>query len=831
MESVRASVSDGASINTGYLTDGSGKSGGEIQESKDLSDDLIHDLDSYLEDINERLIISRMVSDSIIKGMVNAISQESTEIVAAKELEVARLKEVLYQRHRNSEIKSSFTLGKQDSVQLQARDVKSFGFLNETVKEQMQTLGKCIASTKEISGDLKENSMLKSDLDKAYNSLKTTLKVMCQQVDEFAYSPESSVEEWKIELNIHKELEAMVFGTVIVGLRDDYEEQLWSVNNVLALIDKFNDIPGIRHQLDSILKCFVGHEVGNLSPQGSIEMDHFHRKVLPSTHLWDANHKESKYSMPDNLEISQLKHMSAQDLYQHFKTVITEMKREHESTVQQMTEEYFALKRELLKEREFVKEIGPFAALKKDKEFEIVRKKIPEVLVKLDDMVRDNEILSEFCNHSRDTLDSLLGENRRLKELLYKQKQEVHCLSLQTSDARKKLLQHSLAEENLHKMVKDLKFALQDQHIEASISEEVYKCVIREITASVNSNLEDIDLKSVILEDVYGTIYEGALHAVDVVSKSDFEENLDMQSCLMQEIYEILFQEVVGKMSRELNELKDECLDSLKGKVSEIENELTMKVEENDKLRRNVLLLENSIKENEKIVLDIRGLLDKERAQFTEEHNMLLSKNRNQEVLISEKNDELVLLKDKLEDFQTKVEILNKKLELSEDKLRKFNEEKACFISIIEQNKNYTASIKAKDSEHIKHMESICHVIQDLSKSFSDFEHKFNKSIEWQYMRLENSSSLVHSLIPKINAFRRTGSLYKKRLDRRSSALQKAEAEVDKLGDKVETLVSLLHKIYVALDHYSPILQYYPGIVEILKLVTRELRGETAKAV
>ncbi|XP_057544822.1 WPP domain-associated protein [Amaranthus tricolor] len=828
MESVRASVSDGALINTGYLTDGSGKSGGEIPESKDLSDDLIHDLDSYLEDINERLIISRMVSDSIIKGMVNAISQESTEIVAAKELEVARLKEVLCnQRNRNSEIKSTFT------SRNQGQDVKFLGFLNETIQEQMQTLGKCIASTKEISRNLKENSMLESDLEKAYNSLKTTLTVMCQQVDEFAYSPESSAEEWKVELNIHKEVEAMVFGTVIVGLRDDYEEQLWSVNNVLALIDKFNEIPGIRHQLDSILKCFVGHEVGNLSPQGSIEMDHFHRKVLPSTHLWDANHKhkESKYSMPDNLEISQLKHMSAGDLYQHFKTVITEMKRENESTVQQMTEEYFALKRELLKEREFVKEIGPFAALKKDKEFEIVRKKIPEVLVKLDDMVRDNEKLSKFCNHSRDTLDSLLGENRRLKEFLYKQKQEVHCLSLQTSDARKKLMEHSLAEENLHKMVKDLKLALQDQHIEASISEEVYKCVIRETTASVNSNLEDLDLKSVILEAVYGTIYEGALHAVDVVSKSDFEENLDMQSCLTQQIYEILFQEVVGKMSMELNELKDECSDSFKRRVSEIENELTMKVEENDKLRRNVLLLENSIKEYDKKVLDIRALHDKERAEFTEEHNKLSGKIRNQEVVISEKNGELVLLKNKMEDFQTKVEVLNKKLDLSEDKLRKFNEEKACFISIIEQNKNYTASIKAKDSEHIKHMESICHVIQDLSKFFGDFEHRFNKSIEWQYMRLENSSSLVHSLIPKINAFRRTGSLYKKRLDRRSSDLQKAEAEVDLLGDKVETLLSLLQKIYVALDHYSPILQYYPGIVEILMLVKRELRGETAKAV
>ena len=36
--------------------------------------------------------------------------------------------------------------------------------------------------------------------------------------------------------------------------------------------------------------------------------------------------------------------------------------------------------------------------------------------------------------------------------------------------------------------------------------------------------------------------------------------------------------------------------------------------------------------------------------------------------------------------------------------------------------------------------------------------------------------------------------------------------QVDLLGDEVDALLSLLEKIYIALDHYSPILQHYPGV-------------------
>ena len=43
--------------------------------------------------------------------------------------------------------------------------------------------------------------------------------------------------------------------------------------------------------------------------------------------------------------------------------------------------------------------------------------------------------------------------------------------------------------------------------------------------------------------------------------------------------------------------------------------------------------------------------------------------------------------------------------------------------------------------------------------------------------------------------------------------------QVDVLGDEVDTLLSVLGKIYIALDHYSPVLKHYPGVRKITRQV------------
>ncbi|KAF8413114.1 hypothetical protein HHK36_001090 [Tetracentron sinense] len=61
---------------------------------------------------------------------------------------------------------------------------------------------------------------------------------------------------------------------------------------------------------------------------------------------------------------------------------------------------------------------------------------------------------------------------------------------------------------------------------------------------------------------------------------------------------------------------------------------------------------------------------------------------------------------------------------------------------------------------------------------------------------------------------------------RRCYDLQKAEAEVDLLGDQVEALLGLLEKIYITLNHYSPVLQHYFG-----RWRTPQQEGSTEKVI
>jgi hypothetical protein len=73
------------------------------------------------------------------------------------------------------------------------------------------------------------------------------------------------------------------------------------------------------------------------------------------------------------------------------------------------------------------------------------------------------------------------------------------------------------------------------------------------------------------------------------------------------------------------------------------------------------------------------------------------------------------------------------------------------------------------------------------------------------------------------NTLRKKALRYKEISETRASNLQKAELEVDLLGDEVEALTDLLAKIYIALDHYSPVLQYYTGVMEILNMIKKHL--------
>uniref|UniRef100_A0A0A9E7J8 Uncharacterized protein n=1 Tax=Arundo donax TaxID=35708 RepID=A0A0A9E7J8_ARUDO len=117
--------------------------------------------------------------------------------------------------------------------------------------------------------------------------------------------------------------------------------------------------------------------------------------------------------------------------------------------------------------------------------------------------------------------------------------------------------------------------------------------------------------------------------------------------------------------------------------------------------------------------------------------------------------------------------------------------------------------------------------IEKFSKAYSDFESRLAETMKRNESRLTSIICQFNPLVQQVAVLKKKEFWYKQILEIKCSNLRKAEAEVDILGDEVDTLLSVLGKIYIALDHYSPVLKHYPGVTEIMRLAQKVLKEES----
>ncbi|GAB2214024.1 hypothetical protein Droror1_Dr00018355 [Drosera rotundifolia] len=734
-----------------------------------VEDDILQDLDSYWQDISDRFTISRIVAETVMMETAKTVFEEATGMVSGKELQVAQLEEEL---------------------QLQRRACSRSNASNAVLLEYL------------------------------------------------------------LEQEIQKEVQSLVMKECIVHFQERVEMGSGERNvEEVNWVEKFREFTLLRQELESIHKSLSSLEYGHWSSQGASDMDHSLRRVL-NTHvsapssLFEGNGmlEESKVEMPETFESSQLKHMTMEDLYHHYKVEITKMKRDHESTVHRMTEDNFTLKRELLKERE-LKEKKSHLPFKRDLELELAKKKIHDVISKLETN------LPEVFGYYGIKLDSLLTENCDLKDILSSKESEIELLSSKVSDAEEKLSGHISPEKNLQELVVDLRNRIQDVNAEASISGEVSQILLKECISDLHGDDEEADLKLAIMQEVVSLFHLAAMDEAVVDANPEFLDVSDVESIIVQEISGIVYEGLMKEIMMELknSELRtlqaDERLCFLECKVSEVEKALEVGGRENKQLKQEKMRLELLVEENEKSLLDLAATLEKEQQQLqlvNLELTLLQNSGVEQEALVFQKDKELEVLKTRLEEALREIEVYKEQTGYLTQKL----DQEAARLHVVTKDKERIMLLgKEKDIKQRKRVASLVSPIYELSKLFDDFEHRVAQRIKWNTLRLERSTFQVHSLIKKANILRRTGLSYKQRLDKRSSDLQKAEqrldkrssdlqkaeAEVDLLGDEVDALLSLLHKVYIGLDHYSPVLQHYSGMMEILKLVKMELSGESTR--
>lgn len=777
---------------------------GDVEERENPENDLLDDLDSYLEDINDRLTISRMVSDSVIKGMVNAVEQEATEKILQKEMELARLKETLH--YYQSGVDGSESSGSLE-MQHEPRSAEygmhssfsdvvndcdgirgSLESLNSVVKKQLKKLRKEIDRLRGSSSVRRMNSgsdmpglggILQDkvsdirwmDVDKAFDSLKTTLDCTFKHVDNLVNMSNPSPCLWQQEKEFQGEIEDLVIMSCIRGLKQEFQERLWDQNarlygsETINWLEKFKEISNLRHELDAISKSLILPEIGHITSYGSVEIiedwdhnkriDHLHRKVSGSHWEGNGNHDEAVI-VPENLEFNQLKHMSKEELVSYFKTEMTKMKRNHEHRVQEMTEEYFSLRREYLKER------GSSLPFKRDKEFDMLRKKIPEVILKLDGILVENEKLTPFSENAeslcslRDRFETLFSENRQLKDLLAERKRDIKRLSKQVADDADIILQHSTVETNLLKKIHDLQRALEDVRFEALISADVYTCMVKGIVDSGESMKEQCE--------AYETILSEAARNAEPTNQCEIED-ADMESIMMSEFCGIIFKEALKEAEEKLTDLSRKCIieEEIRA-LSEIEaqqKEKALKLEtaEKERLQNEILLLTSLTEEKDKLVKESTAALvkEKEGSQLIAQELQKLREEASQhEVLISESRRESNIIKcnlteamQQIEQYKEDAHELKQKLEMVTEELRNTNEEKQKLLYVSQQKQNAALLVEANESKHRTQMQSLIFIVQGLSKAFATYEYRIMEDIRKSNLRYVTTFSFVDVVVYK----------------------------------------------------------------------------------
>ncbi|CAM8921625.1 unnamed protein product [Rhodiola kirilowii] len=859
----RASSGDGLEHS---ITRASSIDGLELEHSKtasitgsdNLGGELLEGLDSYLEDINERLIVSRMVNDSVVKGMVYAIAQDAEERIKMKELEVAKLKESLSYYHMDEVVFDSNMLHQlghsydshprgseflvehdrlrrslehliasaNDQILRLRNDINNMqGYVSQArIKSGTEIVG--------LNGTLHDHKDERwTDPDQALDFLKLIVENAFVNVDNIFHLFDTSLQEWKQDQHFREEIEAMVMRQGILSLK---EKIVWGLqeldvnhgNNNVNWCDSIGELSRLRREFEVISKSLSISDNG-LASHGSAELnEEWSNAKRPDVFHRNVKH-DSQIIIPENLECAQFKHMPKDELFNYLKAEMIKMKRDHETEVHDMTEEYFSLKRR-----------GPSMPSKKDKEFNALRKSIPEVIHKLDAILHKNENVTKLRNSVegldklKGRLDNALSENHHLKGLLSNTQKEVKRLSGFAAEAQERMSAHSVTEMNLLKKIQDLNSTIRDMHTEAAIIEEIHNCILTEKNFIAKDRLKSQQIQS--------TKEQWACRCS--VQKPEFRDS-DFELLIMQELLSIILIETCkcseeSLLAMHAKSAKDSDVQiSLQKTILEKEKALSLGVEEKQRLIQELNSWKEAINGKDQMILELTTALTTTKEDFDIVNEQLKYNTNALKLTVSNSSNEIMELKSKLAQafeqnglLQAQMDELNGKYKYMLEELSKINEERAVLLALGEDKQNALSLLVREKEEHRKQVELMHALILGLTREIGDFECRVAEDIEIKNSRLEDVRTQLSYLIKKSNIQRRTGLLYKQRLEKRCLDLQKAEAEVDLLGDEVDVLLNLLEKIYIALDHYSPILKHYPGIVEILKLVRRELSGESTKS-
>ncbi|CAD6206932.1 unnamed protein product [Miscanthus lutarioriparius] len=612
------------------------------------------------------------------------------------------------------------------------------------------------------------------EIDERFNALKLLMGSVFRQAKEMLDSVNSSVSDLQSENELQLEVFGAVIGECVSGLQEELERKLYEQINITNTMSRnwkeaMTQFAAMREDLGALCKLLLplvpeahisngkNESPGNRSNRWKYNFFGKKSKEDRSPRAEDSKsfRKQKSFGAKDVIsEKSDFRHlngMTREQVISYFKSEISKLKRMHESALQEKTEELFRLKRE-----------KGSHSLKNDIEFEPLRKKIPEIVLRMDQIISKNIKVPAICmTHDEldercrlmSRIDALFYENHHLRGLLADRTKDVKALSSQLSEASTELSLQLSSEEELLRQIDKVREDCEDLRIECDVREGMYQTVTKQLLDDYKDNMDGAALNK----------KRAATRTCDLPVTGGYrlhQDNMDGAAL---------------NLSAKLS--------SLESAVSEKDKALCLYNEENHRLK--VKLAE----------------LEKER---------LIHDHQEVPEVIKQESTEIVLRDIEVEP-RTSPRRSNGN-DLQYDELVKLNSSLEQTSGVLKEmdNTNMDCSSSLTRNEQEKQLECILVSIMKLSKEFVEIEKKL--SAERTENRSEDLSDHCSHMVRQAVVLTKIGLWYKRMIEARRSELQKAEAKVMILGDRITAQLSLLQKIYLTLDHYSPTLQHHPGL-------------------
>ncbi|KAG0467820.1 hypothetical protein HPP92_017148 [Vanilla planifolia] len=533
---------------------------------------ILDDFDNYLDEINDRLTVSRLVSDSVIKGMVSAILEETTEKVAVKDAEIAMLNKKLQTRDyswtaidrlvppvvlreplwvsldcdRISWLHDLHTLDKSSGCLLP----DYFGKIRGSLDRQVQRLKEEIENLRHTNHHIAENvwsarmeERLHS-LGGSFDYLRVMLDGILNEVSDLFSSMEVSQIEHRWEHDLCEDITNIALQNFLRDVEEEYEAKLLKQRELISNLRtnyqlKVSELSEVHKDLDAIFMTLSNSDSGLLSSHTTTEYfeelnntkwkDQFPVKASGDDHSPFASHPEENGTTVMQ-EPAFLKKLSKEELSSYYITEMTKMRRQHDKAMEEKTDELFRLKREFLKEK------GSLLS-KKDKELEHLKKNIRRVVLKLNDLQVEKEGISvvsddhDELDRLKEKIDYLFLENQRLKGIIVGKKKEIESLSLQATLASSQFFLHSSVKVDLLKQIAKLKDDLNDLNLVMDLREDLDAIILKEMCEQ-NLCIEYAEMKANFVHEIYSVLFrELTSEANSLINGIMMEQGLE-RTCL-----------------------------------------------------------------------------------------------------------------------------------------------------------------------------------------------------------------------------------------------------------------------------------------------------------